>query len=95
MIALDEAHEIGEYLAATYARESTETPKQQALRALTKIKCLRCHVPETVFRSPPRTPKEWTQLNKRMWEKSPSWMSDREVKNITRYLIRKMRISKN
>jgi len=85
-IALDEAKDIGDYLAATYGAQTHPLePEKEALQRLTEDKCLRCHVPETVFKTN-NFFAQWLIINKRMQQKSPAWIDDAQVETISQYL---------
>ncbi|MBU1044485.1 MAG: hypothetical protein KJ915_08845 [Candidatus Omnitrophica bacterium] len=83
-ISLDEAKDIAAYLAAAYpAKETKDT--NEPIRALVEEKCLRCHIHATVF-NPIKTLDQWIAVNKRMQEKSPELISDKQVLKISEYL---------
>ncbi len=82
-IALDEARDIANYLTENYAQKN-KAPGFE-IRALTEQKCLRCHLPKTVFKTD-LSAREWKSVNNRMQQKSPQWITEQQLQKITQHL---------
>ncbi len=85
-ISLDEAHDIAEHLAKTYPAKTTQK-QPTAMRNMVEKKCIQCHIHKTVFK-PIKTLKQWIKVNKRMQQKIPSLISDKNVLEISEYLLK-------
>jgi len=84
-LGIDEADELANYLSDKYPPKGKVGKKYVRTKLLVEAKCLRCHVHKTVFRTS-YNEKQWLRTNKRMREKSPSWISVQQVRIISKFL---------
>ena len=88
-IRLDQANDIAMYLATTYPAATKMPAEQKRLEQLTEEKCMRCHIKPTIFKTPLPL-QAWIKINRRMQEKSPSFINDQQVQDISQYLTDKI-----
>ena len=92
-ISSKDAHEILEYL--THGAPGAKKPVRKAVKggpgAVFRTRCSACHTLERVYLKLDKSRKigkapAWMHIVKRMREKSPKWVSDKEAKQILKYL---------